>query len=258
MVLAKIIEDDPSSDFVAEVTISNNQQNPVEPWALRAMDQRQVDLADKFLGELGIYYSRQEGTFENLSDEEKEALGVEDSKDLRIRQLAQTFLAMQGDVYNLSHLRSVFESPKLYNDTFKLKYLTSSAKSIILAYKVGLMLSPMMRRVEELMPIKSQGAVPKLRNLVWALLLQALFNNRQIETHENNFGGNLIKNVEFKKLLRQLTGNRVVPLVRDLLASGVYADKASLGKYDFLRTTDAFKNAMNIAHNKFNWSKQSF
>jgi AIPR protein len=65
-VIAKIIVDDPASDFVTQVTISNNQQNPVHAWALRAMDRRQVDLADKFREELKIFYSRQEGVFENL------------------------------------------------------------------------------------------------------------------------------------------------------------------------------------------------
>jgi hypothetical protein len=83
------------------------------------MDNRQVDLADKFLSELGIFYSRQEGAFENLTDDEREELGIEDPKDLRIRPLAQTFLAVQGDVYNMAHLPDVFESQKLYQDTFR-------------------------------------------------------------------------------------------------------------------------------------------
>lgn len=55
-VMAKIVEDDPSGEFVTQVTISNNQQNPVHPWALRALDRCQVDLADKFRDELeGIF-----------------------------------------------------------------------------------------------------------------------------------------------------------------------------------------------------------
>lgn len=45
-VLARLVEDEPTSDFVTQITISNNQQNPVPPWALRAMDQRQVDLGN--------------------------------------------------------------------------------------------------------------------------------------------------------------------------------------------------------------------
>jgi hypothetical protein len=132
-VLAKVIEDDPSGEFVTQVTISNNQQNPVHPWALRAMDQRQVDLADKFREELGIFYSRQEGAFTNLSDEEREELGIEDSREIRIRPLAQTFLAVQGDVYNMGHLPEVFESQKLYEGSFKSTYLHSNGRTIVLA-----------------------------------------------------------------------------------------------------------------------------
>lgn len=79
-VITKVIADDPASDFVTQVTIANNQQNPVPPWALRAMDTRQVDLADKFREELKIFYSRQDGVFENLSDEEKDQLGIEEYK----------------------------------------------------------------------------------------------------------------------------------------------------------------------------------
>ena len=59
-VLTKIVEHDPMSDFVTVVTISNNQQNPVDPWNLRANDKIQCDLQDKFKEELGIFYSRQE------------------------------------------------------------------------------------------------------------------------------------------------------------------------------------------------------
>jgi hypothetical protein len=37
-VIAKIVEDNPSSDFVTAVTICNNRQNAVDPWNLRAND----------------------------------------------------------------------------------------------------------------------------------------------------------------------------------------------------------------------------
>jgi hypothetical protein len=215
-------------------------------------------LADKFLGERAIFYSRQEGAFENLSDEEREELGIEDSKDIEIRRLAQTFLAMQGDVYNMSHLPDVFESHKLYNETFKLKYLTSDSKAIVLSYKVGLMLSPAMRKLEEALPQKYQEAVPKARNLSWALLLQALFNDKRFPNLLENYGENLRRNPPFNEILRQLVGNRIAPLLKDLMASALYADKVSQGRYDFLRTSDAFKNAMNVAYEKFHWAKQSF
>src|ERR1041385_4900606 len=35
-------------EFITQVTISNNKQNPVEPWNLRANDEIQCEFVDKF------------------------------------------------------------------------------------------------------------------------------------------------------------------------------------------------------------------
>lgn len=257
-VLAKIVEDEPSSEFVTQVTISNNQQNPVPPWALRAMDKRQVDLADKFREELGIFYSRQEGAFENLSDEEREELGIEDSKDIRMRPLAQTLLAAQGDVYNMGHLPEVFESQKLYESAFKSTYLQSNGRAIVLAYKVGLMMGRATARLREGLPQKYQSAIPKARNLTWALLVQGLLNDKKLPVYLDDFGSSLAKEATFGDVLKQLTGNRVAPILKELLGSAAYQEKVAQEKYDFLRTTEAFKKAMVIAANRYAWSKKSF
>jgi hypothetical protein len=258
-VLAKIIEDqDLSGEFVTQVTISNNQQNPVSPWALRAMDVRQVDLADKFLDELGIFYSRQEGSFENLSDDDREELGIEDPKAIQIRPLAQTFLAIQGDINNMAHLPDVFESQTLYTNTFKTVYLNSDARSIVLAYKVGLRMSGVTARIKESFAQKYQPAVPKARNLIWALLVQALFNDKKFESYRDDYGSTLAKEAAFRDILKQLTGSRIVPLLKELLGSPTYKDKIAQDKYDFLRSTESFKKTMNSAMDKYGWKKKSF
>lgn len=257
-VLAKIIEDDPAGDFVTGVTISNNQQNPVQPWALRAMDRRQSDLFDKFK-EIGIFYSRQEGAFENLSDEEKEEIGIEESRDIRIKLLAQTFLAVQGDVYNMGHLPEVFESQKLYENTFKSTYITSSdARALVLAYKIGLMIGPVAAKLREAMPQKFQGAAPKAKNLIWAMLLQGALNDRRYHNLLEEFGGGLVKEQAFGEVLKQIGGNRVLPLLKDLLSGPAYRDKVAQEKYDFLRTTEAFRKLMATANHKYGWTKRSF
>src|SRR5207248_864417 len=161
------------------------------------MDQRQVDLADKFREELGIFYSRQEGAFENLSDDERAELGIEVMKDIRMRPLAQTFLAVQGDVYNMSHLPEVFESQKLYEGAFKVGYINASAQSIVVAHKIGLMLGPVMTRLAEGLAQKHQLAIPQARNLTWALLIQALMNDKNLGTIRDNYGASLIKDKMF-------------------------------------------------------------
>lgn len=216
--IAKIVEDDPASEFVTQVTISNNQQNPVHAWALRAMDQRQVDLAEKFREEVGIYYSRQEGAFQNLSDEELEEMGIESNKDIRIKQLALTFLAAQGDIANMKQLSLVFESQKLYESTFRTSYLHADARGIVLAYKTGQMLGPVLRKLEEVLPAKYELAISPARFLTWALLLQALFDAKQYPKYVEDYGTSLTKESAFSDVLQQLARSRVAPLVRELCA----------------------------------------
>ncbi|MBI2378727.1 MAG: AIPR family protein [Deltaproteobacteria bacterium] len=257
-VLAKIVEDDPGSDFVTQVTISNNQQNPVAPWALRAMDNRQVDLADAFREQLGIFYSRQEGAFANLSDEEKEESGIEDSRDVRIRPLAQTFLAVQGEVHNMSNMPEVFESQKLYEGTFRSAYVNSDLRGVVLSYKTGLMMNRVLVRLGEALPRKYGGALSRARNLSWALLTQALLNDKKRETYLDDFGRSLAKEVAFGEILKQLTTTRLLPILKEVLASPTYQSKVAEDRFDFLRTSEAFKKAMVVAGDKFGWTKKSF
>lgn len=165
---------------------------------------------------------------------------------------------MQGDVYNMAQLPVVFESQKLYQETFKSAYLNSNARSIVLAYKVGLMMSRVTVRLRETLAQKYQAAVPKARNLAWALLVQALLNDKKFSVYVDDYGSSLVKEAAFGDILKQLTGNRVAPLIRELLGSPAYQDKVAQEKYDFLRTTEAFRKAITIAMDKYGWSKRSF
>lgn len=257
-VLAKLVVDDPTSAFVTQVTISNNQQNPVHPWALRAMDQRQVDLADMFREDLQIYYSRQEGSFENLSDDQLEELGISAGKDIRIRPLAQTFLAVQGEVTNMRQLPEVFESQKLYESTFKTSYLNADARAIVLGYKVGQMLTRATTKLKEILPAKLEGAATSAKNLTWALLIQALLNDKNYAQHLEDYGTKLTKEAAFGDLLKKLTTTRVAPLIKDLCTNPSYQAKAAQGRFEFLRNAEVFKRAMNDAQDRFGWNRRSF
>ena len=217
-----------------------------------------MDLADKFREELGIFYSRQEGVFQNLSDEEKKQLGITDDRDMRIRPLAQTFLAVQGDVYNMGHLPDVFESQQLYEKAFKYAYNNADAKSIVMGYKVGLMISRIIGRLKEIVPAKYYESCPKARNIVWALLIQALLNEKKCTQCRELYGGSMQLEFAFGDLLKQLAAIRVWPLLKDVINSPSYKDKIEQNKYDFLRTADAFKKAMNLAADKFGWQKRTF
>jgi len=158
----------------------------------------------------------------------------------------------------MGHLSDVFESQKFYNDTFKVNYVNSNARAMVLAYKVGLMMSRVTLRLSESFPQKFQAAIPKARNLTWALLVQALLNDKKFPEYPENYGTKLVKEAAFGESLKQLTGKRIAPLLKDLLVSSSYQEKVAQGRYDFLRTTEAFKKAMTIAMEKYRWSKKSF
>jgi hypothetical protein len=113
-------------------------------------------------------------------------------------------------------------------------------------------------RLREALAQKYQTAIPKARNLTWALLVQALLNDKKLSMYLDEYGSSLVKQATFGDVLKQLTGNRVAPLLRELLGSSAYQEKVAKEKYDFLRTTEAFRKAMAIAGDKYGWSKKSF
>ena len=83
-------------------------------------------------------------------------------------------------------------------------------------------------------------------------------NDKKLPIYLEEYGSSLVKEAMFGEILKQLTGNRVTPILRELMGSAVYQEKVAQEKYDFLRTTEAFKKAMAIASDKYNWSKKSF
>ena len=87
-----------NDEFVISVTVNNNRQNPVKPWALRANDMIQLQLADKLQQDLKIYYERQQNAFHNLSDEDLDRMEIEQQKAIELRRLASTFLIADGEV----------------------------------------------------------------------------------------------------------------------------------------------------------------
>jgi hypothetical protein len=256
-VLAKIVAHDPWSDFVTNVTICNNQQNPVDPWNLRANDRIQCDLQDKFREEVGIFYSRQQNAFQNLSDSELQELGIEDSRDIQIKRLAQTFLAIQGEIDRMSRLPEVFEAHKVYTDTFRESFLHADTRKIVLAYKTLLVLNSPMRRLEEVSPSKIAYAVSKARNLVCALLIQGMLNDSKLPTLLDWYGNSLAKEADFREYLQKLASSKLLPILKEVLSDKSYATKIEEEKYSFLRTKELYRRCIDVAYDKYSWTKKS-
>ena len=132
------------------------------------------------------------------------------------------------------------------------------AARIVLAYKIGLLMGSATGALREVIPQKFDGAVSRSKNLSWALLHQAVRNNTKDQQWVDEYGSSLTKDAAFREIVTGQVRNRVAPLIKKLLNVPGYQAKIQAGKFDFLRTNEAFKRAMDFAGDDYGWSKQAF
>lgn len=244
-----------SDAFVAQVTINNNRQNPVMPWALRANDEIQLELEDKFREELQIMYQRQEGAFQNLTIEELEERGIssDHSKAVEMKKLAASFLACDGEVDKVSRLKEVFENERYYAAVFTKRRLDADVRRILLAYKIERRLNYFTKAIIERGENRYQF-VTRGRNMLWALLIQGLFNDVELaDWLEGGAGSSLVMDAGLSEWMRKIAVNKVRPIMSDLLSVDRYQEQIKDERYEFLRTKAAFDTAMDFAHKRFKW-----
>jgi hypothetical protein len=239
-------------EFITAVTINNNRQNPVEPWNLRANDLIQLELQDKFREELGVYYERQENAFANLSPEELEEAGVTESKQIEMVKLAQTFAVSDGEIDKLTRMRGVFEDDRSYGNVFHPSRLKADARQILVCYKIQFRLRKLLSEIVEKGPSKYEF-LARGRNLLWALLCQAVLNDQYLEWYADSFGKRMGIEPSFTENLGKLATTRCRFLMSDLTKDTTYAAKAAQGNFAFLRTNTAWRRCMEYAHGRWGW-----
>jgi hypothetical protein len=254
-VLTRIITN-ASDEFIISVTVNNNRQNPVRPWALRANDLIQLELADKFRNDLGIYYERQENAFHNLTDDDLEQMEIRQQKAIELRRLATTLLIADGEIDKASRLPIIFEDDKQYAQVFSKSRLTADSRKIVLCYKIQFRIQKL---IEEIISkgYRKYYFARRARNLVWALLVQSMLNDHDLEDYLEDFGDRMSIEAGFMGWLRLLAGNRVRLLLADLIADPDYAAKIAEERYDFLRTKATFEYCMKKAYKRWKWVKQN-
>jgi hypothetical protein len=122
-------------DAVRQVAISNNRQIAIRSSAFRANDPTQLRLAERFK-EVGVFYERQEGAFDNIRDTENARF--EDTypnsfdRPLKMEELAQA-IAVVTDEFALSTAckSDLFEDP-IYPKVFAEQYIGDLAFLIFL------------------------------------------------------------------------------------------------------------------------------
>lgn len=241
-----------TDDFVVSVTVNNNRQNPVKAWALRANDQVQLELEDKFRRELHIFYERQENAFHNLSDEDLDRMEIEQQKAIELRRLAVAFLIADGEIDRAARLPEVFEDDKSYLKLFNSSRLNADARDILLCYKVQFRIR---RIVKEIMGRGSNKYFFALRarNLIWALIYQGMRNDSAYMNQRDKYGKGLSIEAAFNEWMRQIASTRVRLLLSDLAAHREYKEKLDDGRLDFLRTKAVFDLCMERARKRWKW-----
>ncbi|MBI1801087.1 MAG: AIPR family protein [Chloroflexi bacterium] len=239
--------------FVTTVTVNNNRQNPVEPWNLHANDMIQLELQDKFIEDIGIYYERQDNAFNQLSTEDLEEYGIkEESKALQMLKLTQTFLLTDGQISRLAEMRRVFEDDKVYDQVFRPTRLRADSRKILLCYKVQFRLRKLANEISQ-MGQNKYWFMSRARYLLWALVCQGLLNEPQIENLCENFGNSMTMPADFSDRLSTLATTRARPLIAKLMEDKDYAAKAKEGNLSFLRTDRAFARCMEFAYTRWDW-----
>lgn len=253
-VLCKIITN-ASADFVVAVTINNNRQNPVMPWNLRANDLIQLALQDKFKDELGIYYERQENAFASLTQEDLEDLDITETRAIELLRLTKTLLAADGQIDKFSSIRDVFENDRIYSDVFSEARLRADSRHIVLCYKVQFRLNRIIREIRE------RGAnkyywISKARNLLWALLSQAILNDDRLDFYAERFGRGLAIEADYTDWIAKLASTRARILISDLVSRDPYAGLLREDRLSFLRTQAVYDKCMEQAYKKWHWTQK--
>jgi len=208
---------DAAQEFVTTVTINNNIQNPVDPWNLHANDMIQLEIQDKFRDDLGIYYERQERAFSNLSDEDLEEQGITQYKAIELTRLARTFLASDGEIDKLTRFREVFEDNRIYNQVFHQSRLKSDSRKIVLCYKVQFRLRRLVNDIVD-KGANKYAYVLRARNLLWALLSQAILNDPKLEQYAEDFGQGLSLEAQYTDWLSGFATTRCRFTLSELVA----------------------------------------
>lgn len=252
-VLCKLITN-ATGPFVTSVTINNNRQNPVAAWHLRAHDPLQLELQDRFAFELGIFYERQEGSFQSLSKQDKEAMGLREQKRaIQMTRLARTILIAEGALPQAAHLQQVFEDDEAYSKVFNPARVKADLRRLVLCYKIRDRLRKCMHAIEERGPQK-YWFVSRAGSLVWSLLCQGVLNDPKLEQLCEDYGNDLVMRDSYADYLLYLASARSKPLLSWLITQSKFARVFEEGNLGFLSSTEAWREAMGRAGELWGWT----
>jgi hypothetical protein len=190
-----------------------------------------------------------------MTNEDLEERGIDQNKSIEIEKLARTFLAEQGEIDRMSRINDVCESEAQYNACFAERYLRCESHRIVLAYKVHYRLNNIARVVAK--QATGYDFVIRAKNLLWALLIQAIFNQDNVEELAATYGKTLVMETDYSEVLKNLATTKVRLILKSAVADDPYKQNLKEEKYSFLRTKAMYQRCMSIANDRYGWKRRS-
>ncbi len=254
-VLAKIIYGC-DEQFVTDVAIANNKQNPVKPWNLRASERYQIDLEQRFKETpLHLHYDRLENAYRSRGEADWEEEGIQPGKVIEIQKLGLTLAAACGEIDKMSHMPEAWEQDSSYREIFNRRFIDEDydLRRIVLAYKVQYCLHALVQEIAS-KGVRRYGFISRGRNLVWALTIQALLNDQNLGTVLDEFAQDLRAGADFKERLAKIATTRLVPILNSATSLASYKEQVTQETFSFLKTNGFFKVCRNLGADKFGWA----
>ncbi len=244
-----------NEQFVTDVTIANNKQNPVKPWNLRASDRYQIDLEQRFKDGVHLLYDRLENAYASRGEADWEEEGILPGKVIEIERLGLALTAASGEIDKMSRMPEVWEQEATYRQIFRPRFVEEDydLRRIVLAYKVQYFLHFLVREIASRGETK-YGFITRGRNLVWGLTIQGLLNDPKLNELLEDFGENLTASFDFKERLTKIVVAKLVPILSSAISLPTYRDAIKAEKYSFLKSNAFFNICRNLGADKFDWT----
>jgi len=138
---------------------------------------------------------------------------------------------------------------------FKRKYLDVNAKKILLVYKTQARLGKVIETIIESAPNKYYY-LKRGKNLIWALLIQGILNDRKIDQWIEEYGSRLSIETNFGEICKDIALKKIKPLINELISDSKIAKSIEEEKFTFLKSKSSFDVCIRNARDKFEWDKK--
>jgi hypothetical protein len=152
-------------------------------------------------------------------------------------------------------MRKAFEEDKQYDAIFNMKRLDVDPRYVVLCYKVQFRLPLLTRSILERGENK-YSFVGRGRHLLWALMCQAILNDKDLHSMAERYGQDLAISANYMQYIGSLATGQCRALLSELVELPANAEAVKNGEFNFLRSKQSFDFCMEVAKRRFGWEKR--